>query len=84
MSCFQSYQFTKIRAVTSVKLSAEAIADRKAKKTKRASEGIVRGKPLPENGACKHYKKSMRWLRFPCCGRGVYKHVLIGKIIIYI
>uniref|UniRef100_UPI00358ED4DD uncharacterized protein n=1 Tax=Myxine glutinosa TaxID=7769 RepID=UPI00358ED4DD len=27
------------------------------------------GKPLPENGTCKHYKKSFRWLRFPCCGR---------------
>lgn len=27
------------------------------------------GKPLPEKGACKHYKQSHRWLRFPCCGR---------------
>lgn len=30
---------------------------------------IQEGKPLPENGACKHYKKSFRWLRFPCCGK---------------
>ena len=67
---FHSYQFTKIRAAPAAKLSAQAIAERKTKKTKRASEGIVRGKPLPEDGACKHYKKSMRWLRFPCCGRG--------------
>ncbi len=22
-----------------------------------------------DNGTCKHYKKSRRWLRFPCCGR---------------
>jgi hypothetical protein len=66
---FESYQFTKIRAAPAAKLSAQAIAERKAKKTKRASEGMVRGKPLPEDGACKHYKKSMRWLRFPCCGR---------------
>ncbi|XP_023232122.1 uncharacterized protein LOC111632001 [Centruroides sculpturatus] len=27
------------------------------------------GKPLPDNGTCKHYKKSFRWLRFPCCGK---------------
>lgn len=27
------------------------------------------GTPLPDNGTCKHYKKSFRWLRFPCCGR---------------
>lgn len=38
------------------------------------------GQPLPEYGACKHYKKSFRWFRlvprqfakdcrFPCCGK---------------
>ncbi|XP_029845078.2 uncharacterized protein LOC8037360 isoform X2 [Ixodes scapularis] len=30
---------------------------------------IQEGKPLPSNGICKHYKKSFRWLRFPCCGK---------------
>lgn len=30
---------------------------------------IVDGEPLPERGTCKHYKKSYRWLRFPCCGK---------------
>ncbi|XP_070686953.1 uncharacterized protein [Pempheris klunzingeri] len=30
---------------------------------------VQKGKPLPERGACKHYKQSHRWLRFPCCGR---------------
>lgn len=37
---------------------------------KRAIEKFVSipGKPLPEYGICKHYKKSYRWLRFPCCG----------------
>jgi len=25
---------------------------------------IQDGKPLPSNGACKHYKKSFRWLRW--------------------
>lgn len=27
------------------------------------------GTPLPQNGACEHYKKSFRWYRFPCCGQ---------------
>ena len=27
------------------------------------------GEPLPKNGSCVHYKKSFRWLRFPCCGK---------------
>ena len=26
------------------------------------------GRPLPERGACSHFKQSYRWLRFPCCG----------------
>ncbi|XP_071965329.1 uncharacterized protein [Antedon mediterranea] len=30
---------------------------------------IQEGKPLPSNGTCQHYKKSFRWLRFPCCGK---------------
>lgn len=33
------------------------------------SLGLVIGKPLPNKGACSHYKHSYRWLRFPCCGR---------------
>jgi len=29
---------------------------------------IQQGKPLPSEGTCRHYQKSHRWLRFPCCG----------------
>ncbi|ORY52421.1 hypothetical protein BCR33DRAFT_655280, partial [Rhizoclosmatium globosum] len=36
---------------------------------RNVDEGIVLGEPLPDNGACKHYRKSYRWFRFPCCGR---------------
>eukprot|EP00405_Crypthecodinium_cohnii_P021198 CAMPEP_0206466658 /NCGR_PEP_ID=MMETSP0324_2-20121206/28587_1 /ASSEMBLY_ACC=CAM_ASM_000836 /TAXON_ID=2866 /ORGANISM="Crypthecodinium cohnii, Strain Seligo" /LENGTH=632 /DNA_ID=CAMNT_0053939811 /DNA_START=69 /DNA_END=1967 /DNA_ORIENTATION=- len=31
--------------------------------------GIKVGNPLPYQGACKHYLKSYKWFRFPCCGR---------------
>lgn len=31
--------------------------------------GLKAGCALPGNGACEHYKRSFRWLRFPCCGR---------------
>ncbi len=42
----------------------------KLPKTRRPREpGIQLGKPLPEFGTCEHYKKSHRWLRFPCCGK---------------
>ena len=26
------------------------------------------GQPLENKGTCKHYSRSYRWLRFPCCG----------------
>ncbi|XP_069480845.1 uncharacterized protein [Ambystoma mexicanum] len=38
------------------------------KKTVR-DPAIQAGKPLPERGTCEHFKKSCRWLRFPCCGK---------------
>eukprot|EP00927_Polykrikos_kofoidii_P060855 TRINITY_DN55763_c0_g1_i1.p1 TRINITY_DN55763_c0_g1~~TRINITY_DN55763_c0_g1_i1.p1 ORF type:complete len:724 (-),score=119.95 TRINITY_DN55763_c0_g1_i1:540-2711(-) len=31
--------------------------------------GIKVGQPLPGNGTCKHFSKSYRWMRFPCCGK---------------
>ncbi|KAI3396231.1 hypothetical protein diail_12375 [Diaporthe ilicicola] len=31
--------------------------------------GLHAGEPLPERGACGHYKKSYRWFRFSCCQR---------------
>ena len=27
------------------------------------------GEPLPDRGACAHYRRSHRWFRFSCCGR---------------
>lgn len=27
------------------------------------------GQPLPLRGTCRHYRRSFRWMRFPCCGR---------------
>jgi len=39
------------------------------KKATTKVQGITEGRPLPNNGTCKHYKHSKRWLRFSCCGR---------------
>ena len=40
-----------------------------SKKSKASFQGftLTIGKPLPNYGTCKHYAKSKRWLRFPCC-----------------
>ncbi|VBB32327.1 unnamed protein product, partial [Acanthocheilonema viteae] len=41
----------------------------KQKKKIERSMMLIEGQPLPENGTCRHYKKSYRWFRFPCCGK---------------
>ncbi|KAI8873571.1 hypothetical protein GQ42DRAFT_160478 [Ramicandelaber brevisporus] len=47
---------------------AEASTTRKAAAAAKRDVGIVPGQPLPQKGACKHYGRSYRWFRFPCCG----------------
>lgn len=36
---------------------------------KREKLGLHAGEPLPNKGACAHYRKSYRWFRFSCCSR---------------
>ncbi|KAH8666647.1 hypothetical protein BX600DRAFT_412568 [Xylariales sp. PMI_506] len=31
--------------------------------------GLHAGDPLPNRGACEHYKRSYRWFRFSCCSK---------------
>ncbi|KAI1265330.1 hypothetical protein F5Y18DRAFT_49064 [Xylariaceae sp. FL1019] len=31
--------------------------------------GLHAGDPLPDRGACSHYRKSYRWFRFSCCSK---------------
>ncbi|ORX95630.1 hypothetical protein K493DRAFT_24160 [Basidiobolus meristosporus CBS 931.73] len=53
-----------------LKLSDTAKVGLKKKKKKELEElGLAPGQPLPDKGTCKHYKKSYRWLTFPCCGK---------------
>lgn len=37
------------------------------RKTERL--GLHAGEPLPNRGACMHYRKSYRWFRFSCCNK---------------
>ncbi|KAJ1664857.1 hypothetical protein IW140_003926 [Coemansia sp. RSA 1813] len=75
----QEPRFTKLQSgialdgnVGAVQIYKEAERARKNKVSKReelARLGVVPGEPLPNHGACKHFRKSNRWLRFPCCGK---------------
>mmetsp|Transcript_50720 Transcript_50720/g.127360 ORF Transcript_50720/g.127360 Transcript_50720/m.127360 type:complete len:230 (-) Transcript_50720:18-707(-) len=51
--------------------AAEAPAPRRVSSGSRRDNNplIQVGRPLPNNGTCRHYSKSTRWFRFPCCGR---------------
>ncbi|OZJ07036.1 hypothetical protein BZG36_00093 [Bifiguratus adelaidae] len=39
------------------------------KKQSLREMGILVGQQLPHKGTCKHYGKSYRWFRFPCCSK---------------
>ncbi|KAJ2581747.1 hypothetical protein GGH95_001915, partial [Coemansia sp. RSA 1836] len=59
-------------SASAAQISKEVERTRRAKGNRReelARLGVVPGQPLPDHGACKHFRKSTRWLRFPCCGK---------------
>eukprot|EP01119_Soliformovum_irregulare_P024084 TRINITY_DN8560_c0_g1_i1.p1 TRINITY_DN8560_c0_g1~~TRINITY_DN8560_c0_g1_i1.p1 ORF type:complete len:623 (+),score=191.54 TRINITY_DN8560_c0_g1_i1:83-1951(+) len=62
-------KFVKIRAQRSAQIPAANLPPRKKKVRDPKLAGIKVGTPLPDNGTCRHYKRSQRWMRFPCCGR---------------
>lgn len=61
----------------------QIIEDREAERSSRVRDLAIRigakkqqevlmiklNTPLPDFGCCKHYRKSFRWFRFPCCGK---------------
>lgn len=53
--------------------SLDGVPAKGAKTSKQKGQKIVEtfllGQPLPRNGACDHYKHSLRWFRFQCCGK---------------
>jgi len=63
----ESTRFTQLKSSDYVDTRGAVVI--KAKKKSTRDPAIQEGKPLPKDGTCKHYKKSFRWLRFPCCGK---------------
>lgn len=58
----ESVKFQYLQLVPIVAGSTQVV--KLGKTVKRVHDPAVQeGKPLPENGTCKHYKKSFRWLR---------------------
>lgn len=73
--CFNCHQ--KIRfQIDRIEWISEQVAGSAGSSQKQQNKLAVKngpvlsvGTPLPQNGACEHYKKSFRWYRFPCCGQ---------------
>lgn len=54
--------------ITPLKRESDTEAKANGKTTEKL-KGIAIGDPLPLHGACKHFKRSFRWFRFPCCNK---------------
>ncbi|OBR02814.1 CHY zinc finger domain-containing protein [Colletotrichum higginsianum IMI 349063] len=68
-TCHGRFTF-KIPAVKFLAISAGGLAAPTTGPVKKAEKlGLHAGTPLPDRGACGHYKKSYRWFRFSCCAR---------------
>ncbi|XP_057305511.1 uncharacterized protein LOC130642510 [Hydractinia symbiolongicarpus] len=63
----RSTKFLKLQAANGLISTKKEAQSVRKKPVKDAS--VIPGEALPDNGTCKHYKKSYRWLRFPCCGK---------------
>uniref|UniRef100_A0A6B2L349 CHY-type domain-containing protein n=1 Tax=Arcella intermedia TaxID=1963864 RepID=A0A6B2L349_9EUKA len=73
-NCFQCHKIIKVNleGIKFVKLAPSIVmlnVGEKKKKIIVEKLDLEKGKPLPHKGTCKHYQKSKRWLRFPCCGK---------------
>eukprot|EP00003_Mantamonas_plastica_P011477 TRINITY_DN211_c0_g1_i3.p1 TRINITY_DN211_c0_g1~~TRINITY_DN211_c0_g1_i3.p1 ORF type:complete len:494 (-),score=190.28 TRINITY_DN211_c0_g1_i3:693-2174(-) len=61
------------------KAAARGMGQKRPKKKNVNNPAIKFGEALPKNGACKHYGRSYRWLRFPCCGKAYACHACHDK-----
>ncbi|PKS11498.1 hypothetical protein jhhlp_003263 [Lomentospora prolificans] len=66
--CHARFSF-KIPEVKFLLVSPGSLVPSTGPRRRQERLGLHAGEPLPDKGACKHYKKSYRWFRFSCCGR---------------
>ncbi|KZL80171.1 chy zinc finger domain-containing protein [Colletotrichum incanum] len=68
-TCHGKFTF-KIPTVKFLAITSGGLAAPTSGPVKKAEKlGLHAGTPLPDRGACAHYKKSYRWFRFSCCAK---------------
>lgn len=70
-NCHQKLRFQIDRIEWLPELVGGTVSKQQKTNNNKTKSGptLTVGSPLPQNGACEHYKKSFRWYRFPCCGQ---------------
>lgn len=68
-SCHKKVSLTVDQFRFDVITTGDISASRDVKAPPSEKLKLQGGQPLPNDGACQHYKKSLRWFRFTCCKR---------------
>ncbi|KAM0686395.1 hypothetical protein COBT_002382 [Conglomerata obtusa] len=60
--------FLCFKCKTELIFHLEDLIYKSEKKNQDEKRNVLKSGALPNFGTCKHYSKSKRWFRFPCCG----------------
>jgi len=64
-----TFALPEVRFLAYAPGSALAAAGPAGPRRRQEKLGLHAGEPLPDRGACRHYKRSHRWFRFTCCAK---------------
>lgn len=64
-----TFKIPDVRFLAYAPGSAAALPPTAGPRRRQEKLGLHAGEPLPDRGACAHYRKSYRWFRFSCCNK---------------
>ncbi|KAK1773479.1 hypothetical protein QBC45DRAFT_397987 [Copromyces sp. CBS 386.78] len=64
-----TFKIPDVKFLTYSTASSASLPPTTGPKRRDQKLGLHAGEPLPEKGACAHYKRSYRWFRFSCCNK---------------
>lgn len=64
-----TFQIPEVRFLAYAPGSGGVLPPTAGPRRRQEKLGLHAGEPLPDKGACKHYRKSYRWFRFSCCNK---------------
>ncbi|KAK3342386.1 hypothetical protein B0H65DRAFT_217623 [Neurospora tetraspora] len=64
-----TFKIPDVKFLTYSTSSSSSLPPTQGPKRRDQKLGLHAGEPLPDKGACAHYKRSYRWFRFSCCNK---------------